>query len=502
MTICLGFHQGDAHLAKRLLQWIVRLGGCKGHKMVLVVDAGCPWRQALDVHQEAAKAFPDGLEIIDNQKPVKGWPQGPNSLFWVAAKRCKTIGSDVGWLWLEPDAIPLSPGWADKLQTADLNFRSNFMGAIIDSPPGVNGIPSKYMNGVAVYSFNAYDLLNPTRNDTKAFDISAAPIMVSQGVNTSLIQCFWGEKDLPPTFYLTQQQSSSASFSSRNSLPLSFVRKDAVLFHRNKDLTLLRLLWERDYPGTIPGEAFMVVLPFHNGDAAAMINNLNWLATMCGGQPMPYGCVLSYERGTIAQFIEQAKATARLVFNEQFTFTYPSAPNHKWPAGANWAWKNTAGFMNSLRRSWLWMESDMIPLVPDWLDKLQSEYAHCGKPVMGAVVPGLGHVQGTAVYPHDILARCPKLFNIPDHSAFDTWAKDCVLSLNHDCRHLMAHVWGIEKGKPHPIIGVSPSFRTQLDFEQWLPKGAVTFHRCKDGSLIKFLRQNYERQRQTAAVVH
>lgn len=490
MTICLGFHQGDAHLAKRLLQWIARLGGCKGHKLILLVDAGCPWQLAREIHQEAGVAFSDSVEVIDNGKSVKGWPQGPNSLFWTAAKRIYKARPMEAWLWLEPDAIPLKPGWADILEHDSIDRPELFKGAVIDAPPGMNGVPSKYMNGVAMYDPHAYDLLKSTQNDAKAFDITAAPIMVEQGVNTPLIQCFWGKANQVPTFIKGNGMPCPAD--PPYPIPLSFLRPDAALFHRVKDGTLIKLLWEKMFPGTFPGEPFVVVLPFHNGDAPAQIDNLKWMAQMCHDHQMTYPCVLSYEKGTLPQFVMEANSIAERVFYEVKHCTYPTAPVHRWPAGANWAFKNTAVFMAALKRNWLWMESDMIPLSPDWLDKLQTEYAHCGKPVMGPVVKALGHVQGTAVYPFDILTRCPKMGSVPDHSAFDTWSKNCVAMINHDCSTLMAHVWGIDKGMPHPVVGTSPVFRTMQEFVNWVPKGAVTFHRCKDGSLTRFLRQKYQ----------
>lgn len=491
MTICLGFHSGDHDLARRLLQWITRLGACPRHRLILVSDAGCPWQAALAVHLEALKAFPDGVDSIDNGTSVKGWPQGPNSLFLTAAKyvQKKRLGY---WLWLEPDAVPIKSDWATWIANGYEAADMPFYGCIIenDTGRGVAGV-SRYVNGVAVYPENAIELGGFIAGP-QAWDIAAAARVVPQTHHTPLIQVFWGEQGQPPTFVPDSRSSIGLP---KNALRLNFIKPEAVLFHRNPDLSLIRLLWEKSFPATLPREPFVVVLPFHNGDGPAAIKMVQWIGKLLNGEAPRYDAVLAYEgpRVTIGPFIQAMQTATVAAFRNVRECIFPKAPSPKWPNGANWAFQHVAQFMASSGLPWLWMEPDMIPLVPTWLDMLQTEYAHCGKPVMGSpVVQWGGHINGTAVYPADILERCPTLKNIPDGQAFDTFAKECINSMAHNAGHLMAHIWGIHEGKPHPFTGTHPHFTTQREIEAWVPRGAVTLHRCKDGSLIDRLTEMYK----------
>lgn len=489
MTICLGFHEGDADHARRLLQWIVRLGPVKGHRCVLVSDAGCPWKLALAVHQQARVAFPDGVVIIDNVKSVKGWPQGPNSLFLAAANHCRFERLHP-WLWLEPDAIPIKPDWADQLEAEYGKSGTPFVGAIIDAPsPGVSAVP-RYLNGVAMYPGNALEF-GGFHQGPQAWDIESAERVLPQATNTPLIQCFWGEPGLPPTFVASSLEPNRMP---RNAVTLGRLRPEAVLFHRNQDCSLIRLLWDKSFPATLPEEPFVTVLPIHNGDAPAQIKNTQWMGDLLNGGARRWDCVLAWQENTIGPFQMQMQQAAVRAFRTVTTCRYPNAPKSSWPAGPNWAFIHVAKFMAQLRRSWLWMESDMVPVVPDWLDQLQSAYAHCGKPIMGHIVQSKGfeHTQGTAIYPYDLLRRFPKLEAVPDGTAFDFFAKQDVAALTHDVGDLMAHCWGVVAGRIHDYLGAPPKFVTTADVESWVPKGAATFHRCKDGSLIDRLREFYQ----------
>jgi hypothetical protein len=51
----------------------------------------------------------------------------------------------------------------------------------------------------------------------------------------------------------------------------------------------------------------------------------------------------------------------------------------------------------------------------------------------------------------------------------------------------MFHCWGIMNGKPHAFQGDEVRIQNHTQLESWIPKSAVTFHRCKHPSLIKLL---------------
>ena len=58
--------------------------------------------------------------------------------------------------------------------------------------------------------------------------------------NTPLIQHFWGKPDLAPTF-----REVKGEHDPENTIPMGFIKPEAVLWHRSKDGTLIDLLRAR-----------------------------------------------------------------------------------------------------------------------------------------------------------------------------------------------------------------------------------------------------------------
>jgi hypothetical protein len=313
--------------------------------------------------------------------------------------------------------------------------------------------------------------------------MASADRVVPLAGNTPLVQSFWGQKDLPPTF-----RSQKFPGCAINTFTLDDLHADSVVFHRNKDGTLIRLLWQKISPLTLPiTQEFITVVPFHNGDFPLALKSMNWQFEMqC---PKRYDCLLAYDSKVIKQYIQQMQISAQRVFRTVDTFTYPAPPTNRWPQAANHAFAAVARFMcHALKRPWFWMEPDLIPLCSDWLCQLQFEYDNCKKPMMGSIVPELGHVNGTAVYPANFAELAPKTI-AAQTGAFDTNMKAETISFTHNAGHLMQHAWGVSGGQIHHILGPAPSFKTVADVKRWVSPGAVTFHRCKDGSLINKLRE-------------
>jgi hypothetical protein len=53
-----------------------------------------------------------------------------------------------------------------------------------------------------------------------------------------------------------------------------------------------------------------------------------------------------------------------------------------------------------------------------------------------------------------------------------------------DIGHIAMAMWGVKDGKLNPVEGESPYFAPDSTLLKQIPKTAVVFHRCKDGSLI------------------
>lgn len=484
MTVIFPFYEGDANDLKRLLEWIRQLGHCETHAAILCADAAVKYQTAIELVNLAQPAFAS-VRVITSQESVSGWPQGANSLFMTAAEHMSAKGP---WLWMESDCIPLKPNWLDMLDHHYRNQTMPVMGAII--PCKTPGLPEQHVSGCAIYPQNYWELMKVTLigNPKIAFDLSTAAKTVPIACNSDLFHCFWGQKDLPPTFTTRRHENHPI-----NQFTLEALHPNAMLFHRNKDGTLIEALRQRYFPHYQPevnknkNSEFIVVLPFNNKDAPLQIECVRWMGEM--GQEPKYDCLLSYDPSCIQPFIVQMNEAAKLVFKTIYTCSYSTPKRLSWPQAPNWAFQQTALYIaKQIKRPWLWKEADMIPLKPDWLDQLQGEYLSCGKPFMGSMVPGMQHANGTSVFPPNMPMICPRAMNCEDE-AFDTAMAKAMMPLCHNSIHLMAHIWGLHEGKPHPMVGAPIHFDTESQVNSWIPEQAVTIHRVKDTSLINMLRK-------------
>lgn len=473
MLVVLPFHNADLPPVRRLLAWIKQLGSCKEHNCLFVVDQAVAWTEVFKLRALAEGVF-GKVNLACNEKSVIGWPQGPNSLFLVAAKEIESheLGA---WLWLEPDAVPLAQDWLGKLELLYNLCDFPFVGAIAEGVNSETGLPTKHFAGVGIYPQNTWSRLAKAiqAQPTKAFDVSTTELVLPNAANTNLIQHIWGENGNPPTFRERNEPGT-------NVFALRQIQKGAVLFHRCKDSSLIDLK-RRDLFPYCQSE-LAVVIPFCNRDAEMFIKNLRWWREL--QQTYPYTAVLSCEQGTRREFINEMVANARCF--RSFALTEYTAPKPgQWPPTV--AFIAAAKAMVQFGVPWLWTEFDMIPLKSEWLDALSSEYTTGAKSFMGPIVPHLTHMNGTGIYPADTPQRIPKgLAQI--WTAWDVAMRPEMINDCHDCSHIFQHVWGVHQGRFHPYLGDPPSFPIRAMMGQ-IDKDAVVFHRCKDGTLIDRLRE-------------
>ncbi len=311
----------------------------------------------------------------------------------------------------------------------------------------------------------------------KAWDVASASSVVIKATSTRLIQHMWGEHRLPPTFVEAKHPGQA-----RNALTLSFLNPEAVLFHRNKDMTLQGLI-RRKLSLPAPGN-FTVVLPFCNADVNLLAKNLEWMQQLGGCKT--HDCLLSFDQTTLRDSVRRVVGLATPVFRTVHQTSYGVPKGTRFPQTA--AWQHAARFMSKLGHSWLWMEADAVPLKSHWMDTLQSVYDKCGKPFAGPVVQSRMHVNGTAIYPSNTPDICRRTMS-HTNNAFDVEMKDEMMHLCADIGHVFFHVWGVVGGRLNPLDGEWPSFQRGSPLLHQIPKTAVVLHRCKDGSLIDRLRE-------------
>ena len=234
MLTVLPFCVGDAPQALDLLKWIEQIGGCCNHHLLLACDSNVDWHPANECVLAARKSF-DQVELIVLDPPVIGWPAGANALWLLAAQHVSK--NHLGpWLWLEPDAVPLRPNWLALIEAEHLCEKGQFRGHIYDSND--DRMPGKVMSGIAVYPERAWDYRDCVK--TRAFDVALSEHIMPYAAHTDLIFHIWGENNLPPTF--VKQKTAQ---SPRHAFALQQINPKAVIFHRNKDGTLIRLLREQ-----------------------------------------------------------------------------------------------------------------------------------------------------------------------------------------------------------------------------------------------------------------
>lgn len=233
-------------------------------------------------------------------------------------------------------------------------------------------------------------------------------------------------------------------------------------------------------------EKIRVVLPLCQKDGPLLLQNLEWQKELDGVKD--FDCVLAVESGTPASLIDSCVAAATLTYRSVQTFTYPRAPQLKWPNAPNWAFQHAARFMQRGRLPWFWMEPDCCPLKCSWLDVWNSQYFLRRKAIMGVIIPGMGHCNGTAIYPANFPILSPRSMTCTN-VAWDGLMKSETIHLTADASDLLCHVWGIRNGRVHICCGEPAVFLTQKHVSDWVRPDAILLHRAKDTTLIQRLRE-------------
>jgi hypothetical protein len=450
------------------------LGGCQKHKAVLVVAAGTPWTDSVEALNHARKVFGTAA-IVSSRKVVTGWPQGPNEMFLTGALYVANT-FNAPFLYCEPDCIPVRTRWLDRIEDDYGRAGKPYMGAFVESTQA--GIPPVSLAGNAVYPASAFIDMEQIilSKPHAAFDVSTAGYIIPIAQPTQLIHHFWGQPNLAPTFAENRWPDSPI-----NTFTLEKINPEAVLFHRNKDGTLIRLLKRTLFPekNAVP---FSVVFPICNKDGAIAVKLAEWLLRM--GIRLETHGVVSSDSDTLSKYSSRMVEVIRHVFSSVDHFRYRAGSTRSWPDGANQAFRNTAHFMAKQGKPWLWTEADAVPVHRSWLDRLQAAYELAGMPFFGPIVPGMGHMNGVGVYPVNTPEIIPNSLWTAPHIAWDSQMKGEMIHLCHNAEPLIQHVWGIVNGQPHPIMGDAPVFDTVQKVKDWVHPQAALFHRAKDGSLI------------------
>lgn len=166
------------------------------------------------------------------------------------------------------------------------------------------------------------------------------------------------------------------------------------------------------------------------------------------------------------------------------------------------------------RLPWLWMELDMLPVVPNWAGKLQREYNDRDRPFLGNVVPvpywnaqeqkiefksGDQMLMGCAIYPpgldkdqrtFPLINSLAKPFSFNPKQPFDLFLRYAFQQIGWANTTLISDQWNT--GRYSLVEGVMVCEPLKHD-KPHRPRGgfiaeeAVLIHGCKDDSLYEII---------------
>jgi hypothetical protein len=153
-----------------------------------------------------------------------------------------------------------------------------------------------------------------------------------------------------------------------------------------------------------------------------------------------------------------------------------------------------------VKKPWLFLEADAVPIRKDWLEDINEEYHRISKPFMGHVVADMGHVNGSCVYPADVTSYSVGAFRT-EETAWDVvlgsdlhMQEGGIKRYVHAAHTLFQHCWAVNPadGKAWNGSGEVATFKSFNDLLRLVDPTMAVFHRCKDGSLIDWLRQYHK----------
>jgi FkbM family methyltransferase len=222
MILAIAFCERDQDLMLKNIQWWNELGGCKGHKAMLWRDRRTNLDIAKEIQAEAFKCFDDVL-VFTAGAEIDGWPEGANYFMRIASGYIQNKNERY-FLWMEPDAIPLTPGWMDKLEEEYKKAGKAFMGDRVE----VNDVPL-HMSGIGIYWNPLHEKAGEAyRAHEVAWDIAAKDQIVPNVHWTELIEHAWKH----PTFKSIEELDTQ-------------IHHNTILFHSSKDGSLIDLLRQK-----------------------------------------------------------------------------------------------------------------------------------------------------------------------------------------------------------------------------------------------------------------
>ena len=191
------------------------------HRCILLAPRGMPESQIQLVKAEAHISFSNVRSLQTTRLEERPWPIAPNAMFRCFLRWALKSQEKYFW-WNEPDCIPLKSKWLDLLEEEYIKSGKPFMGSIVDKP-------CRHLTGCAIYPFDAsrYNPALEVGPENIAWDCIEPLKTIPHAHHTELFHHQWFGFD--GTGVSTFQTVSE----------LEKISRKAVVFHRNKDHTLI-----------------------------------------------------------------------------------------------------------------------------------------------------------------------------------------------------------------------------------------------------------------------
>lgn len=240
MLVVLPYFSGDQPMALKLSKWIAELGGCRNHAALIAHDYRTNPQVDAEIKDILSEAF-KSVEVLKVTGDVwSSWPRSPNHMFSTTARYIE-YAIKTPWLWLEVDTMPLCKDWLDTLDTEYKRGGKPFMGAFV---PAVHGSVD-HLSGVAVYPGELANYAGEYYfSEETPFDLVGARQAVPQSHFTDLIQHKWGREWKGPNVPTVAINTDFADYDAFRKV----VTSEAVLFHGDKNLSLVEILRPKLFP--------------------------------------------------------------------------------------------------------------------------------------------------------------------------------------------------------------------------------------------------------------
>lgn len=224
----------------------------------------------------------------------------------------------------------------------------------------------------------------------------------------------------------------------------------------------------------------LVISPFCESDLKAALALHEWIVHL--GSLQSHRVLLLASRGISDGQIQEVNDVAKQTFGSVSAIRQAGIDPKRWPQGPNSMFTTALEWVKKFHNGhWLWLESDMIPLAPGWLDQLEDDYKRRSMPFYGVIhdLP-FKHLNGGAIYPINASALNPFILGTSG-LPFDCIRPD--LTLRHAYNSPL-----MQRMLSNPNRNEAMDFPSKESTSVIRP-GVLLFHGCKNLSLIARLRE-------------